>query len=404
MGRTHVSGLVRETLLKHYSGCSKLMLTKVVFLIRDLNYAGAQRQLVNLAKGLDKRYFDVTILYFYAGGALAKELEINQIKAICLQKKSRWDVLLFLRRLFKYLREIKPNALHGYLGESNLLSIFLKPFFPKTRMIWGIRESDTDPNIYGWFGHLLSYLERKLSHFADLIIVNSYAGKYYHQKLGFPVQKMTVIHNGLDTERFTSLREAGTKVRKEWGILECMKLIGLVGRLDPMKDHPTFLKAAAIISKNRPDVRFVCVGTGPQIYAEKLQELTNELGIKDKVIWSGTRGDMPAIFNSFDIATSASAYGEGFGNVIGEAMACGVPCVVTDVGDSKMIVGDTGIVIPPRNPQALADAWLRTLEDTKIDHKCFSKVTDARERIKENFSNQILHEKTALELKTVIQN
>ena len=382
------------------------MLTSVAFLIRDLNYAGAQRQLVNLVKGLDKRYFNVTVLYFYAGGALAKELEINEIKAICLHKQERWDVLPFLRRLVKHLREIEPNALHGYLGESNLLSIFLKPFFPKTRVIWGIRESGTDPDLYGWLGHLLSYLESKLSHFADLIVVNSYAGKSYHQKLGFPAEKMIVISNGLDIERFIPLREAGKKVREEWGIPEEIKLIGKVARLDPMKDHPTFLKAAAIICKSKQNVRFVCVGTGPQMYAEKLYELTDKLGIKNKVIWSGTRGDMTAVFNSFDIATSASAYGEGFGNVIGEAMACGVPCVVTDVGDSKMIVGDTGIVVPPRNPQALVDAWLRTLEHSKnslfFDNKCFSQLTNARERIEKNFSNQILHEKTAMELKNVI--
>ncbi|MGB3654843.1 MAG: glycosyltransferase [Rivularia sp. (in: cyanobacteria)] len=384
------------------------MLTKVVFLIRDLNYAGAQRQLVTLAKGLDKQYFDVTVLYFYAGGPLAKELEINGIKAICLDKKERWDVIPFFKRLVGYLREIKPNILHGYLGESNLLCIFLKPFFPKTRMIWGIRESDTDPSLYGWLGSLLSYLECKLARFADLIISNSYAGKYYHQKLGFPEQKMIVIPNGINIERFVPLAEAGKKVRKEWEIPEDIILIGKVGRLDPMKDHTTFLQAAALICETRRDVRFVCVGTGPQIYALQLHQLADKLGIKDKVIWSETRGDMTSVFNSFDIATSASAYGEGFGNVIGEAMACSVPCVVTDVGDSKMIVGDTGIVVPPKNPQALANAWLKTLENNKksslaIAGEYGSKVTNARERIQKNFSNQILYEKTAMVLKTVIQ-
>jgi glycosyltransferase involved in cell wall biosynthesis len=382
------------------------MLTTVAFLIRDLNYAGAQRQLVNLAKGLDKRHFNVTVLYFYAGGALAEELENNEIKVICLQKQERWDVLPFFKRLVKHLREIKPNILHGYLGGSNLLCIFVKPFFPKTRMIWGIRESDTDPDLYGWFGHFVSYLECKLSRFADLIISNSYAGKHYHQKLGFPERKMIVIPNGINVEIFVPLREAKKEVRKDWGIPEDAILIGKVGRLDPMKDHPTFLKAAAIICEIRQDVHFVCVGTGPQIYAEELYQLTDQLGIKNKVIWSGTRGDMTAVFNSFDIATSASAYGEGFGNVIGEAMACNIPCVVTDVGDSKMIVGDTGIVVPPRNPQALADAWLKTLECSKnslvMDTKYSSQVTNARERIEKNFSNEILHEKTAMELKNVI--
>jgi len=361
---------------------------KIVFLIRDLNYGGAQRQLVTLVKGLHKQ-FDVTVLYFYPGGPLEKDLKDSDISLICLEKRERWDVLGFMRRLIAQLQRIQPDVLHGYLGESNLLTTFLKPFFPSTKMIWGIRESNTNANIYGWLGSLLSQLENVLSRFPDLIVINSYAGQAYYLTHGFPAKKMVVIPNGLDTERFQPDLHARVKVRSQWGISENMILIGLVGRLDPMKDHPTFLRAAALICQQRQDVRLVCVGTGAENYANQLLTLTEELGITDKVIWAGARADMPAVHNSLDIATSSSAYGEGFANVIGEAMACGVPCVVTDVGDSRFIVGDTGLVVPPKNPQALVDSWLKILE-----HKNNKLPMIVRSRIQDNFHTKLLYERT----------
>lgn len=361
---------------------------KIVFLIRDLNYGGAQRQLVTLVKGLDQQ-FDVTVLYFYPGGPLEKDLKDSDISLICLEKRERWDVLGFMRRLIAQLQRIQPDVLHGYLGESNLLTTFLKPFFPSTKMIWGIRESNTNANLYGWLGSLLSQLENVLSRFPDLIVINSYAGQAYYLTHGFPAKKMVVIPNGLDTERFQPDLQARVKVRSQWGISENMILIGLVGRLDPMKDHPTFLRAAALICQQRQDVRLVCVGTGAENYANQLLTLTEELGITDKVIWAGARADMPAVHNSLDIATSSSAYGEGFANVIGEAMACGVPCVVTDVGDSRFIVGDTGLVVPPKNPQALVDSWLKILE-----HKNNKLPMIVRSRIQDNFHTKLLYERT----------
>jgi glycosyltransferase involved in cell wall biosynthesis len=362
---------------------------KIAFLIRDLNYGGAQRQLVTLVKGLNKQSFDVTVLCFYPDGPLEKDLKDNGISLICLEKHERWDVLGFVWRLFRHLKDIQPDVLHGYLGESNVLAIFLKPLFPSTQMIWGIRESNTDPNLYGWLGRLIFQLECILSPLADLIVVNSYAGKTYHLTHGFPSDKMVVIPNGIDTERFQPDSEARAKVRAEWETSENTILIGLVGRLDPMKDHRNFLRAAALMCEERQDVRFVCVGTGPENYARELHELASELNITEQIIWAGARPDMPAVYNALDIATSASAYGEGFANVIGEAMACGVPCVVTDVGDSKFIVGDAGVVVAPSNSQALFTAWLEILQMNK---EKLSRM--AKTRIHENFQIKVLYEKT----------
>lgn len=358
------------------------MKKKVVFLIRDLEYGGAQRQLVTLVKGLDKKCFDVTVLYLYLGGSLEKDLKDSEVPMISLEKRGRWDLFGFFWHLVKHLKRIKPDILHGYLGESNLLTIFLKPFFPSTRMIWGLRNSnDENPDLYGWVGRLLSQLNRLLSPFADLIVVNSHAGRAYHLTDGYPADKMIVISNGIDTERFQPDREAGAKVRAEWGIAEDTLLLGLVGRLDPQKDHPNFLRAAALLCEEIKDVHFVCVGRGPEDYAGELYQLAEQLGISEKVIWAGARADMPAVYNALDVYVSASAYGEGFSNAIGEAMACNVPCIVTDVGDSAWIIDNTGIVVPPKNPKALAAAMKQSIEIANNENREY-----ARQKIINQFS------------------
>ncbi|MFS0515900.1 glycosyltransferase [Nostoc sp. UIC 10607] len=360
------------------------MKKKIVFLIRDLNYGGAERQLVTLVKALDKQCFNITILCFYPSGLLSldKDLKDSDIPIICLDKQGRWHLFGFFLHLVQHLQRIHPDVLHGYIGIPNLFTIFLKPFFPSTRMVWGIRSSNVDSNSYNWLGRLLFRLERLLARFADLIIVNSYAGREYYLTHGFPSNKMMVIPNGIDIELFKPDQGARIKVRKSWGIPEDTILLGLVGRLDIRKDHPTFLRAAALLFKDRQDVRFVCVGSGSENYVRELRQMADELSISNQVIWIKARADISAIYNALDIVVSSS-YTEGFPNVIGEAMSCGVPCVVTDVGDSAWIVGDMDVVVPPKNPEALKTAMKKLIEKLG-NNKCDR--TQIRQRIIDNFS------------------
>jgi glycosyltransferase involved in cell wall biosynthesis len=367
---------------------------KIAFLIRDLNYGGAQRQLVTLVKALDKQGFDITVLCFYPGGPLEKNLKDSRVKIVSLEKRGRWDLFNFFWRLIHCLKDIQPDVLHGYLSESNLLAIFVKSFFPSIRLIWGVRVSDVDLIYSDWLSRLNFQWECFFSRFADLIIVNSKAGRNYHLAHGFPADKMVVIPNGIDSDRFKPDVEARVKVRLEWGISDDTLLIGIVGRLAPMKDHPTFLKAAALLCKDRQDVRFVCVGSGPEDYTQELYQLTAQLNLSEKVIWVGSRADMPAVYNAFDILCSSSAYGEGFANVIGEAMACGIPCVVTDVGDSAWIVENVGIVVPPQNPEALVAGWKSLIEQQQ--YKSSNLKLNTRSRITSVFNCNKLVQNVAI--------
>jgi glycosyltransferase involved in cell wall biosynthesis len=352
---------------------------KLVFLVRSLDYGGAQRQLVTLAKALDKDRFDVTVISFYSGQPLERELEHSGVRFISLNKRGRWDVLGFLRRLSHQMRVIRPDVVHGYLDIPNLLALFLKPFV-RAQIVWGIRAVEIDLSHYDWLLRLAAKLEGIFACFADLIIVNSTAGLEHHLARGFPPRKMVVIPNGIDTDVFRPDREAGARVRAEWRIAEDTKLIGTVGRLDPVKDLPTFLKAAANVAEKRSHVRFACVGPGPASYVLKLQQLADDLGIADLLLWPGARADISAIYNALDVFCSSS-FAESFPNSIAEAMACGVPCVVTDVGDSASVIGECGHIVPPRNAEALAAG---TISFLATEHAEIGR--NARARIEENFS------------------
>jgi glycosyltransferase involved in cell wall biosynthesis len=335
---------------------------KIFFLSRSLFSGGAERQLVLLSKGLSDRGHDVVIAIFYSGGPFEKELWNTKVRIRALNKRGRWDVLGFLVRLIHVLREERPDIIHGYLFDPNLITVILKPLFRSTKVVWGIRGSKVDFHDYDWLTQLSCKVNCWLSGFPDAIIANSQAGRDHHLSVGYPTEKMVVIPNGIDTERFRPDSAARRVIRSEWGVAEHEKLIGLVGRLDPMKDHSIFLEAAALLANERKHTRFVCVGGGPDKYRVTLQALAKSLGLEERLLWVGTREDMPSVYNALDIAVSSSSYGEGFSNVIGEAMACGVPCVVTNVGDSAWVVGDAGEVGPPKDPVALKNAIERLLD------------------------------------------
>lgn len=372
---------------------------KIIFLIRSLNYGGAERQLVTLAKSLHELSYFVLVAVFYSEGPLEKDLREAGVQVVILDKRGRWDVFPFLWRLVRLVWREKPDIIQGYLPVPNLLTILLKPLFPRIRMVWGVRASNMDLSRYDWLARLVFRIECFFSRFADLIIVNSNAGRNYHLKHGFPESKMVVIPNGIDTEQFKPDFAARARLRAEWGIKEHEKLIGIVARLDPMKDHPTFLRAAAILAKEREDVRFVCVGDGPEPYSSEMKELSRECGLEGKLIWTGVCNDMPAVYNALDIVSSSS-YGEGFPNVVGEAMACGVPCIVTDVGDSALIVGETGIVVPPKNSQTLANGLMVMLKNLNNNPSLLNE--QVRKRIISQFNQESLVDKTAEVLNIIL--
>ena len=371
---------------------------RVLLLIHRLSWGGTQRQLVVLARGLAAAGHDVAVATFYGGGPFDDELRAAGVEVHDLQKRGRWDLARFAAHGGRVLRGIRPDVVYSFLIAPNLFALAIRPWLDGAPVVWGVRASNMDLDRYDRLSRVTFRAGCVLAHRADRIIVNSLAGLEYHRREGYPADRTVFVPNGIDTDRFRPDTVAGRAVRREWGIDDDRPTIGIVGRLDPMKDHATFLEAAALLAVRRPEPIWVVVGDGPADYSAQLRERATGLRLGDRVIWAGARSDSPAVFNAFDVATSSSAFGEGFPNVVGEALACGRPCVVTDVGDSARLVDDPRRVVPPRNPEALAAAW-----DASLDAPDLALTADSgRMRMVDEYSISALVRRTERELRCVV--
>jgi glycosyltransferase involved in cell wall biosynthesis len=359
---------------------------KILFLARQLNIGGAERQLVTLANELASRGHEIVIAEYYPGGALSKKLD-SRVRLISLGKRSRWDLLSLYIKAMRILRQERPHVFHGWMDTQNLVATLVRIFYPKAGLFWSVRCSDLEM-VNDWLETLQEWLQCRLSYFADCIVVNSVAGLELSVSRGMSREKLLHIPNGIDTNMFYPDPEGGKRVRRGWGISDSERVIGNVARFDPIKNHPLFLKAAAQIAAERPEVRFVCVGHGEAAYLEELRNLTRTLGIESKVRWVLSGPDvMRGVYNALDVFCSSS-FSEGFPNVIGEAMACGRRCVVTDAGDSHLVLGDTGTVVPSDDLEAFTDGLRRELDaGDSLNQR-------ARQRILNNFTVANLGDKT----------
>jgi len=333
---------------------------KILFIARQLNIGGAERQLVTLANELAARGHEIVIASYYPGGALSKKLDTSRVRLISLDKRSRWDVFSFCFNVVRVVRREKPAVVHGWMYTQNVIATIGKIFHPQVKLFWCIRSSNLS-DVLDWLENATVWFQNRLAPLADCIVVNSQAGLEYAVADGIPREKLRFIPNGIDTDLFYPDQAERQRVRAEWGVTDSEKVVGNVSRFDPIKNHPFFLRAAAKVAAEYPNVRFVCIGHGKAAYLESLQAQASALGIADKVMWVQARPDIRAMYNALDVLCSTSL-SEGFPNVIGEAMACGRRCVVTDVGDSKLVVDDTGAAVPSNDVEALAAALRRELE------------------------------------------
>ncbi len=351
---------------------------RVLFISRSLGPGGAEAQLAELVKHLDKSKFEVTVVTFYPGGRHFERVQaIPSVRLISMDKKGRWDLFAFFLRLRKVFREVRPQIVCAYSGANEAVYLMGKLFRAKT--VLAIRSSFMNPEKYDWLHALLQNMGRYLSHHCSIVISNSQAGKDEYTKAGYCGEKIVVIRNGFDIDLYHADRALGSALRAEWKVEPNETLIGQIGRIDPMKDHPTFLRAAAIFAKERADVRFVCIGgRGEDAYRVELETMAKELGLQDRLAWAGVQNDMPPVYNALDINTISSAFGEGVPNALGEAMCCEVPCVTTDVGDAAYLRGDPRWVVPVGDVEAIVARWRTLLAMSPAERAEIGKASRAR--------------------------
>jgi glycosyltransferase involved in cell wall biosynthesis len=361
---------------------------KVVFLERSLGRGGAQRQLVALATGLADRGHDVTIALFYDEGEMISSQLTSRVALRFLGKRSRRDALGFFLNVIRSFYEEKPDVICTFLPVPNLVALGCKLFRPSLRVACGIRASNVDLQRYDRLTRFSYRMEALVLGMADVVISNSVAGKNVAMGKGIAGKKILVIPNGIDVDRFDYDSDGRRKLRELWGVAGHEMLVGIVGRLDPMKGHQIFLRAAGRVgARRRRDVRFLVVGDDGPVSRGELISLAVSLGLGDRMIWSGGRDDVAAVLSACDVVCSSSVYGEGFSNILAEAMACGRRCVATDVGDARTILGQAGYIVPPGDDEALASSIESALDDV---HRAGDHHFEARARIEQRFSLPVM--------------
>ena len=355
----------------------------ITHLITDLEIGGAEMMLHKLLAHMDRSRFRNLVVSMTENGPLSSKIKELGIPVFTLGMKFGVPNPLGLFRLLRLLRKQRPVILQTWLYHADFLGLLAGKVARLPRIIWNVRCSDMDMRHYSRYSALVIRTLAALSPIPDAVVINSEAGCQFHKRLGYRPRRWVLIHNGFDLDLFRPDSDARTSFRQELCLSEDSILIGLIARFDPMKDHTTFFKATELLLKNESRVHFVLVGG--EISWENLQLLAGiNVGESGKHFHLlGERRDIPRITAALDIATSSSS-SEGFPNTIGEAMACEIPCVVTDVGDSAFLVSDTGKVVPPLNPEALAQGWQQMIELGEMGRRRLGGA--ARQRVKEHFN------------------
>lgn len=346
---------------------------RVLHVITDLYVGGAEAMLTRLVAGPGwaERNSVVSLL---PRGDFAESLREAGVPLMELNFRKLSGAGAGIIRLARLIAATKPVIVQGWMYHGDLVALIalvLSGRRRSTKLVWNIRCSNLDLAQYGPVLRLVVRACALLSSWPDLVLANSAAGLQAHRALGYRPRRAEVIPNGIDVDRYRPDPEARAAVRRELGLSSEAVLLAHVARVDPMKDHGSFLKGMGQV----PDLRAFVAGAG-----------TEFLSVPPNVHRLGKRSDIPRLLAAADFIVSSSAFGEGFSNALAEGMACGLPAIATDVGDAAMIVGDTGIIVPPRDAEALLTAIRRMAGESP--EKRYSRNRAARDRIVERFSLQ----------------
>jgi glycosyltransferase involved in cell wall biosynthesis len=357
-----------------------------VHVINHLVTGGAESMLVRLAGAL-RGEFEQSVICILDRGPLADRLEAQDIPVRALGASARLPNPLVMAPLIRALRRAEPDIVQTWLYHSDLLGGVAARMCGIGNVIWNLRGGEV-----AWSEvHPLTRAAIRIgawlsARIPQRIVCCAESVREAHGKLGYDLSRAVCIPNGVELGRFAPDAAGRKRVREELGIPRDAAVIGLFARLSAQKDHGTFFAAAGRLRARRPEVHFLLAGPGIERDNPKLESLLQGLSLDERFHLLGERRDIASLTAALDVATSSSAWGEGFPNVIAEAMACGVACVSTDSGDAAAIVGDTGIVVPPRDPDALASAWSRLLALPDAERRQLG--ARARQRIETQFDFQ----------------
>ncbi len=357
---------------------------RITHIITGLAMGGAEMMLYKLLKALQP-HCESRVISLTQSGPIGEKISGLGVPVQYLGMQPQAPDPFLVIKLAKWLRAEKPHAVQTWMYHSDLLGGLASWLAGDLPLAWGLHNTTLDPQQAKQSTRWTVLLNSRLSGWLpDKIVCCSESTRLLHANLGYRQEKMQVIPNGFDLELFRPDEMARDWLRELSGLKPDCKLIGHVGRFDPQKDYPNLIAGAQNLLPLCPDVHFVLCGQGLDEQNEVLTGWLQERGLQDAVHLLGRRDDIPRIMAGLDLFTLTSSYGEAFPNVIGEAMACEIPCVVTDVGDSSRMVADTGITVPPKDAQALAEGWKNLLAIPAEQRRELGRK--ARQRVQSEFT------------------
>jgi glycosyltransferase involved in cell wall biosynthesis len=373
---------------------------RVLHVITGLRTGGAEMMLLKLLSSYQKSPIRSVVVSLTDRGTVGARIATLGVPVFALGlTKKRPLIGAAISRLRQICTDFSPSLIQGWMYHGNLaatLTSWLQR--KKSPVVWNVRAS-----FYGFSGMPMNTamairLGAILSGKPAAIIYNSELSSRQHEAQGYSGRRRIVIPNGFDCAAFRPSSAARRRLRAELGLAPDAAIVGLIGRFHPMKDHENFIRAAALLDRRGRSAAYVLVGQGLDASNRVVMGMLHKHGMQNRVFLLGERQNVAELTAALDVACSASAWGEGFSNTIGEAMACGIPCVVTDVGDSRHIVGKGGTVVPARDALALGDAIGQLLE-AGPDFRS-EMGANARRRVQQLFSLDVV----TMEYETLYRN
>jgi len=362
--------------------------TRVCHIIIGLNVGGAELMLKRLIEGYkDDPDYSHFVISLSTIGDVGTQLKAINVDVVDLNILSVLGLPLAFWRLTRMLRSKRPDIVQTWMYHADLFGGMAARFAGIRNIIWGIRGTLIPQGLWSRTRFII-WLCANVSHWLPRkIVCCAEAARSNHIDMGYSVEKMVVIPNGYDLSVFTTTPSLKQRVRDQFGFNSDSVVISAVGRFDPLKDFENFVNAAKLVGIRRPLVRFMMIGRGVDAANALLVDWLANTGFADRFVLLGERNDIVDMMSATDIYC-LSSLAEGFPNVVAEAMAMQVPCVVTNVGDAALIVKDTGIVVPPQSSVALANA-LTAMVDLSFEQRA-ELGSRARKVIEESYSIEVI--------------
>jgi len=363
---------------------------RVLHVITGLGVGGAENALLRLLQSMDASRFSNEVVSLSTEGPIAVQIKALGIPVHSLHLSKTQALVIGWRRLKDLIGSDRFDVVQSWMYHADLLSLLATKFSSGLPVVWNIRHSDLSwrANRKGTLAiaQICAWLS---ANGPEEIVVCAEAAKASHKAIGYDATKMSVIPNGIDSNKFSPHPELRIRKRLELGIAEHASLVGLVARYHPQKDHATFIEMASILCREHPETRFALIGEGCDESNVELATLLLRFGVASRFHLLGARSDVIELFSAMDLHVLSSR-GEGFPNVLAEAMSCELPCISTRAGDAAFILGDESLCAEVGDARELARLASGILHLSLPDrHRLGARL---RERVRSQFGLEAMRD------------